>query len=68
MIKDKVAKSWPVPPIKFAEDVLLVVTVPAEYSDKARAIMRECIYKAGLIEDKFSTRLQFTTERKYINN
>jgi hypothetical protein len=46
------------------ENVLLVLTVPAEYTPKEKAIMRECAFKAGLINDKDSKRLEFTTERK----
>jgi hypothetical protein len=52
--------------IDFFENVLLVLTVPAEYSAGAKAVMRECAHKAGLIRDKFSENLQFTTERKYL--
>ncbi|RIA87526.1 hypothetical protein C1645_777105 [Glomus cerebriforme] len=50
------------PGIDFSEHVLLVLTVPAEYSDKAKATMRECAYKADLIINQFSEKLQFTTE------
>jgi hypothetical protein len=50
--------------IEFYKNVLLVLTVPAEYTDGAKAIMRECAYKAKLIEDIDSKKLQFTTERK----
>jgi hypothetical protein len=49
--------------IDFMENVLLVLTVPAEFSEIDIAIMRECTYKAGLINNKFSEKLQFTTER-----
>jgi hypothetical protein len=46
------------------EKVLFVVTVPAEYLEKDKAIMRECVYNAGLIKERESKNLQFTTERK----
>jgi hypothetical protein len=46
-------------------DVLLVLTIPAEYSENDKAIMRECTFNAGLISDKNSERLQFTTERMF---
>lgn len=47
------------------ENILLIVTVPAEYSESDKAIMRECIFNAGLISDIHSEKLQFTTERKF---
>ena len=62
-IKETVEEIWQV---EFLENVLLVLTVPAEYSEGAKAIMRECVYNAGLIEDKHSKNLRFTTERKYL--
>ena len=46
------------------KNVLLVLTVPAEYTQKERAIMRECALNAGLIRDISSKKLEFTTERK----
>ncbi|GBC01489.1 hypothetical protein RclHR1_04200007 [Rhizophagus clarus] len=48
--------------IKFYENVLLVLSVPAEYSKKELAIMRECAFKADLIKEENSEYLQFTTE------
>jgi hypothetical protein len=50
--------------IDFYKNGLLVLTVPAEYSDKEKDIMRECTYNAGLIKDMCSESLQFITERK----
>ena len=47
------------------ENVLLVLTVPAEYSENDKAIMRECAFKAELISDRNSGKLQFTTERMF---
>ncbi|EXX74363.1 hypothetical protein RirG_051740 [Rhizophagus irregularis DAOM 197198w] len=44
------------------ENVLFILTVPAEYDDKAIRIMRECMNDAKLIDDLYSERLQFTTE------
>jgi hypothetical protein len=52
------------PGINYSENVLLVLTVPAEYSDKAKATLRECAYNADLIGYKSSEKLQFTTERE----
>ncbi|GES97268.1 hypothetical protein GLOIN_2v1838167 [Rhizophagus clarus] len=60
LIKKTVDKNWP--GIDFVENVLLVLTIPAEYSENDKAIMRECAYKADLINNKFSEKLQFTTE------
>ncbi|CAB5125520.1 unnamed protein product [Rhizophagus irregularis] len=59
VIKDKIATHWSV---NFFENVLLVLSVPAEYSEKDKGIMRECAYNAGLINDFNSKNLQFTTE------
>ncbi|CAG8736110.1 8475_t:CDS:2, partial [Funneliformis mosseae] len=60
VMKETVVMRWP--NVYFFEDVLLVSTFPAEYSESARSIMRECIFNAGLIKDKNSTALQFITE------
>ncbi|CAB4446878.1 unnamed protein product [Rhizophagus irregularis] len=48
--------------IDFMENVLLVLTVPAEYTQKEKAIMRECACNAGLINEIDSKKLEFTTE------
>jgi hypothetical protein len=50
--------------IDFYENVLLVLTIPVEYSENDIAIMRECVFEAGLIKEICSAKLQFTTERK----
>ena len=62
MIKEKITAHWT--GIDFLENVLIVITVPAEYSEKDKAIMRECAHNAGLINGRYSEKLQFTTERK----
>lgn len=62
VIQITVKTNWP--NINFFKNVLLVLTVPAVYPENSKEIMRECAYKAGLIVDKFSTNLQFTTECK----
>ncbi|RGB36478.1 hypothetical protein C1646_814007 [Rhizophagus diaphanus] len=62
LIKETIATGWP--HIRFMEQVLIILTVPAEFSDQAKAIMRECIYEAGLINVKSSEKLQFITERE----
>ncbi|POG64101.1 hypothetical protein GLOIN_2v1678543 [Rhizophagus irregularis DAOM 181602=DAOM 197198] len=55
-----VATAWPM--VDYFENVLLVITIPAEFSETAKAIMRTCAFDAGLIKKKYSTNLQFTTE------
>ncbi|CAB5127500.1 actin-like ATPase domain-containing protein [Rhizophagus irregularis] len=60
LIKETIPKYWT--GIDFMEHVLLVLTIPAEYSENDKAIMRECTFNAGLISDKRSEKLQFTTE------
>ncbi|GBB95722.1 hypothetical protein RclHR1_00260027 [Rhizophagus clarus] len=64
LIKETISKIWA--GINFTENVLLVLTVPAEYSVTDKAIMRECIFNAGLISEKNSERLQFTTESEAV--
>ncbi|RIA90040.1 hypothetical protein C1645_876365 [Glomus cerebriforme] len=59
-IKIKIHKHWP--DVNFYKNVLLVISVPAEYSKKEMAIMRECAFKAGLIGEENTEYLQFTTE------
>ncbi|CAB4375327.1 unnamed protein product [Rhizophagus irregularis] len=60
IIKETVATAWPM--VDYFENVLLVITIPAEFSETAKAIMRTCAFDAGLIKKKYSTNLQFTTE------
>ncbi|CAI2186726.1 17433_t:CDS:2 [Funneliformis geosporum] len=45
--------------IIFFENVLLIISCPAKYSDKTKVIMRECAFNAGLINDNNSITLQF---------
>ncbi|PKC12622.1 hypothetical protein RhiirA5_463020 [Rhizophagus irregularis] len=56
-IKEIITEKWP-----NCGDILLVLTVPTESSNKEKAIMRNCAFYAGLIKDKNSMSLQFTTE------
>ncbi|CAB4491838.1 unnamed protein product [Rhizophagus irregularis] len=60
VIKDTILINWT--GIDFMENVLLILPVPAEYSELDKAIMRECAFNAGLINNRFSRKLQFTTE------
>ncbi|CAG8440469.1 7846_t:CDS:2, partial [Scutellospora calospora] len=50
------------PGIDFYKHVLLVFSVPAEFNEMVRVIMRRCIYNAGLIRSLGTLNLQFTTE------
>ena len=43
---------------------LLVLTVPAEYSEKENAIMREWTYNANLINDKYSKNLWHVSNKR----
>ncbi len=63
MIKETVAEKWS--GIDFMKHVLLVLTIPAEYLEKDKAIMRECAFHAGLTGSKFTEKLQLTTERMF---
>jgi len=63
LIKDTIPIYWD--GINFMEHSLLVLTVPAEYSENDTAIMRECTFNSGLISVKNSEKLQFTTERMF---
>ncbi|CAB4437231.1 unnamed protein product [Rhizophagus irregularis] len=60
IIKKTIPKYWI--EIDFMENVLLILPVPAEYSELDKAIMRECAFNAGLINNRSSEKLQFTTE------
>ncbi|CAJ0823307.1 14510_t:CDS:2 [Entrophospora sp. SA101] len=57
---DTVQRRWD--NLNFFENVLIVLTVPAEFTDKAKFIMRECVFKAELIDELHSENLQLTTE------
>ncbi|GBB85968.1 hypothetical protein RclHR1_01240019 [Rhizophagus clarus] len=59
-IKEEVKNRWV--SIDFFENVLLVLTVPEDYTEKDKDIMRECVYNANLIQNKSSNRLRFITE------
>ncbi|PKY55624.1 hypothetical protein RhiirA4_548831, partial [Rhizophagus irregularis] len=60
LIKENIGRSWH--GFDYSKNVLLVLTIPAEYSETDKAIMRQCVYNANLIEDKYSGNLQFATE------
>ncbi|CAB5355832.1 unnamed protein product [Rhizophagus irregularis] len=60
LIKEKISCNWH--GIDYFKEVLLVLTIPAEYSETDKVIMRQCVYNANLIEDIYSGKLQFATE------
>ncbi|RGB27134.1 hypothetical protein C1646_769515 [Rhizophagus diaphanus] len=60
LIKENIRCNWH--GIDYSENVLLVLTIPAEYSETDKVIMRQCVYNANLIEDIYSRKLQFATE------
>jgi hypothetical protein len=64
-MKETIGTRWP--NVKFLQQVMIVLTVPAGFSDQAKAVMRQCIYEAELIKEKNSEKLQFTTEREFIS-
>ncbi|CAI2187060.1 17211_t:CDS:10 [Funneliformis geosporum] len=65
-IKETLPTTWPVVDLNSNWDlhsnVSIVLTVPAEFVDNEIKIMRECAFNAGLLAEKFSNNLRFTTE------
>ncbi|KAG9298802.1 hypothetical protein G9A89_015823 [Geosiphon pyriformis] len=60
LVKEKVTLRWP--GLLFDKHVLLVLALPTEYEETARAVMRQCAYEAHLITSLDSNQLEFTTE------
>ncbi|RIA89188.1 hypothetical protein C1645_825213 [Glomus cerebriforme] len=60
LIKTTIATRWP--GINFHRNVLIVLTVPADFSERAKATMRDCAWRAGLLQSANSPNLEFTTE------
>ncbi|CAB4400859.1 unnamed protein product [Rhizophagus irregularis] len=60
LIKETISTRWH--GISFFEHVLLVISIPAEFDDRARNTMRKCLYNAGLTDCKESKKVEFTTE------
>jgi hypothetical protein len=52
VIKDTVETRWP--KIDYFKNILLVIAVPAEFSEKSKAIMRRCAFNAELIKKECS--------------
>ncbi|CAB5355681.1 unnamed protein product [Rhizophagus irregularis] len=60
LIKSTLERRWP--SIRFPQQVGFVLTIPAEWPNNTTGIMRECAYKAGLLNTLNSAHLEFTTE------
>ncbi|CAG8609909.1 15215_t:CDS:2 [Funneliformis mosseae] len=48
--------------VEFDKQVVVVLTIPAEFDDDAITIMRKCAFNAKLIPTEYSQNLKFTTE------
>ncbi|CAG8538053.1 11758_t:CDS:2 [Funneliformis caledonium] len=60
LIRKTIHQKWS--EVELTKHVLWVLTVPAEFSEKDKCIMRECVCNAKLIRNKSSPNLHFTTE------
>ncbi|GBC29314.2 uncharacterized protein OCT59_009912 [Rhizophagus irregularis] len=58
VVKNKIDDCWKV---NFFTQVLFIFTIPTEFDDNAISIMRECIFKAGLLKDQYARNLRFIT-------
>ncbi|RIA94158.1 hypothetical protein C1645_583238 [Glomus cerebriforme] len=58
----KVVKQTMNDSIDFYNQVLIVLTVPAEFDYNGTMAMKECLFKAGLLKDQYSQNLKFITE------
>ncbi|CAG8514439.1 20547_t:CDS:2 [Dentiscutata erythropus] len=59
IIEETLDKRWP--DLKLTQ-VLFVLCVPAEWGPHTKAIMRDCAYKAELLNESIESHLEFTTE------
>ncbi|CAG8527303.1 9811_t:CDS:2 [Ambispora leptoticha] len=59
-MKSRISERWP--ELIYFKHVRIVLTVPVEYDERIRAIMRQCAYDADLILTLESENLEFTTE------
>ncbi|CAB4400858.1 unnamed protein product [Rhizophagus irregularis] len=60
LIKETISTRWH--GLKFFEHVLLVISIPTEFDDRAKDTKRKCLYNAGLTNSKESNKIEFTTE------
>ncbi|CAG8696780.1 6329_t:CDS:2, partial [Dentiscutata erythropus] len=59
-LKKTLETRWPM--VDFYNQVCIIMTIPAEFDATAISTMRTCAHKAGLVEQKDSPNLLFTTE------
>ncbi|KAF0421512.1 actin-like ATPase domain-containing protein [Gigaspora margarita] len=59
IIEETLDKRWP--GLKLTQ-ILWVLCVPAEWGPRAKAIIRDCIYKAELLNESIGSHLTFTTK------
>ncbi|CAG8823063.1 9370_t:CDS:2 [Gigaspora margarita] len=60
LVQERLSSNWS--SVKFPSQVKIVLTIPAEWPPHTTGIMRECAYKAGLLNNLSSNNLEFTTE------
>ncbi|GBB85958.1 hypothetical protein RclHR1_01240009 [Rhizophagus clarus] len=48
--------------LEFFDQVIIILTIPAEFDNNAITILRQCAFEAGLTDAKNSRNLKFTTE------
>ncbi|KAF0553696.1 actin-like ATPase domain-containing protein [Gigaspora margarita] len=60
LIKETIVYRWP--NVNFMEQVLVIMTVPTEFTKQANDTIRECAYRAGLISNQYTEKLQLCTE------
>uniref|UniRef100_U9USG6 Uncharacterized protein n=4 Tax=Rhizophagus irregularis TaxID=588596 RepID=U9USG6_RHIID len=54
LVKETISTRWQ--GIKFFEHVLLVISIPAKFDDRAKDTMRKCFHNAGLTNSKESNK------------
>ncbi|CAG8585382.1 3591_t:CDS:2 [Funneliformis mosseae] len=59
VIEETLFRTWPDLSLR---QVLFVLSVPAEWPPPTRAILRDCAFQAGLIDEDTHSNLEFTTE------
>ncbi|CAG8563425.1 5605_t:CDS:10 [Ambispora gerdemannii] len=59
LITETLEKTWPG---MQSSQILYVMTIPAEWKENTKVIMRECAHTAGIIETVDSNKLEFTSE------
>ncbi|CAG8541400.1 8297_t:CDS:2 [Ambispora gerdemannii] len=60
LIKEKVQTRWP--SLEFPRQIKLILTVPAEWNENTRNVLRNAAYNAGLLNHVKSRNLDITTE------